>query len=352
MVSNGTRQPIRNRQHTEVQEAVAAIVMATPAFGYAVSQRPSDLAELFGFKDRHAARQADGRTMYGDLLLIDRHGSRPNLVIDITVAEPVGKTNDINKTQIGFSADLAEKTKRQKWAREGYNIMDSAENRMVVFAIDTNGGLGSSARQFMTEVAKSDEQGVMARWKRIGWFSALVQAIFARTVVKARSLAHSKAPMPPQAARRTRAELSSSEDEDQPLQQRVRRPPPVRKSRYGIPRSTDDRTAPEEDGSSCRRQEHYGVPRTADDRLAAEVDGNSWMKQEQSEHEEENTQPQMQCTGDSLLRMMRCNGTASSSPSSSSPPSHTPFASNSYVSPPPTKRLIDLLILRAIRAIK
>ena len=88
MVNNGTRQPIRNRQHTEVQEAVAAIVRATPAFGYAVSQRTSDLAELFGFKDSHAARQADGRTMYGDLLLIDRRGNRPNLVIDITVAEP------------------------------------------------------------------------------------------------------------------------------------------------------------------------------------------------------------------------------------------------------------------------
>ena len=307
MVNNGTRQPIRNRQHTEVQEAVAAIVRATPAFGYAVSQRTSDLAELFGFKDSHAARQADGRTMYGDLLLIDRRGNRPNLVIDITVAEPVGKANDINKTQTGFSADLAEKTKRQKWAREGYNITNSAENHMVVFAIDTNGGLGNSARQFMTELAEPDELGVMARWKRIGWFSALVQAIFARTVVKARSLVHSMAPMAPQAARRTRAELSSSEEEDQPLQQRVRKPPPLRKSRYGIP---------------------------------AEGDGSSRRKQEQSDHEEEITQPQMQCTGDSLLRMMRHNCKASSPPSSpsSSPSVHTPFPPNSFVSPPPTNR--------------
>ena len=123
----------------------------------------------------------------------------------------------------------------------------------------------------------------------------------------ARSLVHSMAPMYPQAARRTRAELSSSEDDDQPLQQRVRKPPPLRKSRYGIP---------------------------------AEGDGTSRKKQEQSDHEEEITQPQMQCTGDSLLRMMRHNCKTSSPPSSpsSSPSVHTPFPPKSFDSPPPTKR--------------
>ena len=59
MVLQGTRQPIRNKQHTEMQEALKAIITSTPDCGYAVSNRPSDLCDKFGLIDGEALMMND-----------------------------------------------------------------------------------------------------------------------------------------------------------------------------------------------------------------------------------------------------------------------------------------------------
>ena len=85
MVLQGTRQPIRNKQHTEMQEALKAIITSTPDYGYAVSNRPSNLCDKFGLIEGEALDEGQ-QLMYGDVLLIDKTGTRPDIVIDITVA--------------------------------------------------------------------------------------------------------------------------------------------------------------------------------------------------------------------------------------------------------------------------
>ena len=69
MVLQGTRQPIRNKQHTEMQEALKAIITSTPDCGYAVSNRPSDLCDKFGLIDGEALDEGQ-QLMYGDVLLM------------------------------------------------------------------------------------------------------------------------------------------------------------------------------------------------------------------------------------------------------------------------------------------
>ena len=72
--------------------------------------------------------------MYGDVLLIDKTGTRPDIVIDITVASTHSANH--HSTQPGDMADKAEKTKRDKWRRKGFDITDNRRARMVVFAVD------------------------------------------------------------------------------------------------------------------------------------------------------------------------------------------------------------------------
>ena len=111
-VLQGTRQPIRNKQHTEMQEALKAIITSTPDYGYAVSNRPSNLCDKFGLIEGEALDEGQ-QLMYGDVLLIDKTGTRPDIVIDITVASTYSANH--HSTQPGDMADKAEKTKRDKW---------------------------------------------------------------------------------------------------------------------------------------------------------------------------------------------------------------------------------------------
>ena len=72
MIQQGTRQPMRNKQHTEVQEALKAIIQATPEYGYAVSGRPSNLMDKFGMIEGSRIEE-EQQQMYGDVLLIAQH---------------------------------------------------------------------------------------------------------------------------------------------------------------------------------------------------------------------------------------------------------------------------------------
>ena len=182
MVLQGTRQPIRNKQHTEMQEALKAIITSTPDCGYAVSNRPSDLCDKFGLIDGEALDEGQ-QLMYGDVLLIDKTGTRPDIVIDITVASTHSANH--HSTQPGDMADKAEKTKRDKWRRKGFNITDNRQARMVVFAVDQSGALGRSARGFLRELSGDDSY----KWRtRCEWFSMEMQGILTRTIVQARTL--------------------------------------------------------------------------------------------------------------------------------------------------------------------
>ena len=111
MIQQGTRQPLRNKQHTEVQEALKAIIQATPEYGYAVSGRPSNLMDKFGMIDGTTIEEEE-QQMYGDVLLIDKTGTRPDIVIDTTVATTHGANH--HSTQPGNMADKAEMNERPK----------------------------------------------------------------------------------------------------------------------------------------------------------------------------------------------------------------------------------------------
>ena len=182
MILQGTRQPIRNKQHTEMQEALKAIIHSTSDFGYAVSNRPSNLYEKFGLINGRAPDD-EQQLMYGDVLLIDKTGTRPDIVIDITVASTYSANH--HSTQPGDMADRAEKTKRDKWLRKGFDVQDNRRARMVVFAVDQSGALGRSARSFLKELSGTDPQ----KWRtRCEWLSVEIQAILTRTIVQARAL--------------------------------------------------------------------------------------------------------------------------------------------------------------------
>ena len=47
----------------------------------------------------------------------------------------------------------AEKIKRDKWLRKGFDVHDNRRARMVVFAVDQSGALGRSARSFLKELS-------------------------------------------------------------------------------------------------------------------------------------------------------------------------------------------------------
>ena len=82
-------------------------------------------------------------------------------------------------------ADRAEKTKRDKWLRKGFDVRDNRRARMVVFAVDQSGALGRSARSFLKELSGTDPQ----KWRtRCEWLSVEIQAILTRTIVQARAL--------------------------------------------------------------------------------------------------------------------------------------------------------------------
>ena len=205
MIQQGTRQPLRNKQHTEVQEALKAIIQATPEYGYAVSGRPSNLMDKFGMIDGTTIEEEE-QQMYGDVLLIDKTGTRPDIVIDTTVATTHGANH--HSTQPGNMADKAEKTKRDKWRRKGFDITDNPRARMVVFAIDQSGALGSSARKFIRELS-GDESW---KWRsRCEWLSVELQSILARTIVTARSLTYTVVAR--HMNRRSRTEIAIDEED-------------------------------------------------------------------------------------------------------------------------------------------
>ena len=88
-------------------------------------------------------------------------------------------------TQPGDMADKAEKTKRDKWRRKGFNITDNRRARMVVFAVDQSGALGRSARGFLRELSGDESY----KWRtRCEWLSMEMQGILTRTIVQARTL--------------------------------------------------------------------------------------------------------------------------------------------------------------------
>ena len=205
MIQQGTRQPMRNKQHTEVQEALKAIIQATPEYGYAVSGRPSNLMDKFGMIEGSRIEE-EQQQMYGDVLLIDKTGTRPDIVIDTTVATTHGVNH--HSTQPGDAADKAEKIKREKWRRKGFDIKDNPRARMVVFAIDQSGALGSSARKFIRELS-GDESW---KWRsRCEWLSVELQSILARTIVKAESLIYVVGARPMN--RRSRTEVAIDDEE-------------------------------------------------------------------------------------------------------------------------------------------
>ena len=87
----------------------------------------------------------------------------------------------IHHHQPGDMADKAEKTKRDKWRRKGFNITDNRRARMVVFAVDQSGALGRSARGFLRELSGDDSY----KWRtRCEWFSMEMQGILTRTIAK------------------------------------------------------------------------------------------------------------------------------------------------------------------------
>jgi len=76
---------------------------------------------------------------------------------------------------------------RDKWRRKGFDIAVNPRARMMVFAIDQSGALGSSARKFIRELS-GDE---LWKWRsRFEWLSVELQSILARTIVKARPLTY------------------------------------------------------------------------------------------------------------------------------------------------------------------
>ena len=204
MVLQGTRQPIRNKQHTEMQEALKAIITSTPDYGYAVSNRPSNLCDKFGLIEGEALDEGQ-QLMYGDVLLIDKTGTRPDIVIDITVASTHSANH--HSTQPGDMADKAEKTKRDKWRRKGFDITDNRRARMVVFAVDQSGALGRSARGFLRELSGDDSY----KWRsRCEWLSVEMQGILTRTIVQARALTFTISARQPD--RRSRTDIAIDEE--------------------------------------------------------------------------------------------------------------------------------------------
>ena len=105
-------------------------------------------------------------------------------------------------------ADKAEKTKRDKWRRKGFNITDNRRARMVVFAVDQSGALGRSARGFLRELSGDDSY----KWRtRCEWLSMEMQGILTRTIVQARTLTFVINAR--QRDRRSRADIAIDEDE-------------------------------------------------------------------------------------------------------------------------------------------
>jgi hypothetical protein len=204
MILQGTQQPIRNKQHTETQEALKAIIASTPDCGYAVSNRPSNLFDKFGLIEGRGLDE-EQQLMYGDVLLIDKTGTRPDIVIDITVASTHSANH--HSTQPGDMADKAEKIKRDKWLRKGFDVRDNRRARMVVFAIDQSGALGRSARSFLKELSGTDPH----KWRtRCEWLSVEMQAILTRNIVQARALTFTINARQP--VRRSRTDIAIDEE--------------------------------------------------------------------------------------------------------------------------------------------
>ena len=216
MVEEGTRQSIRNSQHAQVVDGLVRTLMgASSQTGYAVSPRPSNLGVMFGQTPEGRARavaaaavrrtvreqREDARlgNMYGDILLIDTTGkdSRPDIVIDVTVAEPCTTAKGqggIDKP--GEAADKAEKRKRAKWKAEGFTIADSPHARMVVYSVDTTGSFGASARKFheliggMMARNRGAESSAIDTRRVTEKMSVICQGALAQTILKARESIH------------------------------------------------------------------------------------------------------------------------------------------------------------------
>ena len=214
---HGTRQLLRAILHSDLQEFVVKWLMAKRgATGYEVSPRPSNFRNHFGIatpredegadddvesangddtddNDDGQTRRVQLKTMYGDILLVDTSGlGRPDIIIDVTVSE-----SSIQQSSLapGDAADYGERAKRQKWARAGF-IFDGYPTRLVVFAVDSSGAPGKSARAFMKEVAAADDdtgQGnQFTSWQSIANLSVQMQRSRAETIrhISARDHTH------------------------------------------------------------------------------------------------------------------------------------------------------------------
>ena len=218
MVLAGTSQGLRNPQHAQVVNGLAKLMMSLSSqTRYAVAPRASNLPHIFGqtVEGRNranaaaATRRARGERpdrrhdqYYGDLILVDSTGqNRPDIVIDVTVASP-NKTAAGHKgfDKPGKAADEAEKEKRAKWKAAGLTVTDSPRACMVVYAVDTTGAPGKSARKFIEHIgilvaeARGAESAVTDTKRIIEGMSVVTMTALADTIFKAKSLVHSVAP--------------------------------------------------------------------------------------------------------------------------------------------------------------
>ena len=79
-------------------------------------------------------------------MLIDPTGQKPSIIIDVTFGDPSKFT--CSTFLPGQAAEESEKPKRNKWKTGGLDLNFPLQDiRVKLFAIDSTGALGQSARE-------------------------------------------------------------------------------------------------------------------------------------------------------------------------------------------------------------
>ena len=147
----------------------------------------SEICRHFGW---HPGADPTRNKFYADATLYHQDAEKTMTLIDFTVAEPSKLSTQSISLQPGQAADASERQKWYKWNQAGINLEDNPnKTRLLIFAVDTSGALGTAARHFLEEMAKTEKANGGTSYneqQRRTQLSVQLQTLRAQCIVESR----------------------------------------------------------------------------------------------------------------------------------------------------------------------
>ena len=146
---------LRNKGHALFKYGLTQIIKEqfkkTDNFRLLIENTEPIISNLFNTRDNHIPDN-NQRKSRGDIAFINTETGTID-VIDVTIADPTAKFYQQDNNIIGKAADLSEKRKQNNYNKIiDYNTIQI--NNLIIFAIETHGGLAKNANEFCRRLAK------------------------------------------------------------------------------------------------------------------------------------------------------------------------------------------------------